>query len=137
MPKKAKRNPVLNLLQALVFLPPLAFALYFGALSLQGLGWIEIPTAVAAWDCWMCAALTTYGLVALFLVLAAISLVGVFIAIAAATSWLDRYGLLEDIITYMALVALVPLSLGVAYLLSSLPAAWWRALVRSWLCGNC
>ena len=134
---KAKRNPVLSLLQAIAFLPPIAFALYFGALRLAASEWLAVPPAIANWTCLVCSAITIYGSIAIFLVLAVIALASVYVAIAAATSWLDRYGMLEDIITYVSLVALVPLSLGVAYLLFEFPAAWWRAWVRSVLCNSC
>ncbi|MEO0947858.1 MAG: hypothetical protein AAFY11_06900 [Cyanobacteria bacterium J06641_5] len=137
MPKPTKRNPLWSVLRALILFPLLAFVLYFGVLSLATAGWIEIPATVANWRCLVCSALTLYGLIAIFLVLETLALAGVFVAIAAVTSWLDRYGLLEDIITSAALVALVPLSLGVTYLLFGFPAAWWRALVRAFLCGNC
>lgn len=135
---KAKRNLLPSLLRALVFWPPIAFALYFGILALgKTLAWLEVPAAITSWACSICAALIIYGLIAIFIILAVISLAGTFVAIAAVTSWLERYGLLEDAITYVLLVALVPLSLGIAYFLYQVPAGGWRSLVRSFLCSSC
>ena len=129
---KAKRNPAFVLLRATAILPPIGFAAYFLALH-----FLDVPAAIADLSCMVCRALTIYGLVVIFVALLVASLALLFLAIAAFTSWLDRYGLLEDIIVYFLLVALIPLSLIAANLLFAFPANWWRSWTAAAICNGC
>lgn len=130
--RKTKRSPLSNLFFIFFLLPVGGFALYFAAQK-----WLVLPPTVDELLCPVCTAAKIYGLTVIFLVLAIATLALTFIAIAAITSWLDRYGLLEDIITYVLLLALVPASLAIAYFLFRFPAGWWRTWVHTALCGSC
>ncbi len=129
--KTSKPNP-LRTLFFLVIGPPAAFGAYFLVLAN-----FSVPAVVARPYCGVCRALALYGLGAIFLGLTATAAIGLFVAVAAFTYWLDRYGLLEDIIVYALLVALLPLSLALAYFAFDLPAEWWRVWVSSLLCKDC
>lgn len=128
----AKRNPILALLRAIAILPPIGFAAYFLALHFG-----VATSTLARQVCPVCRALTLYGLVAIFIALATATLVLLFLAIAAFTSWLERYGLLEDIIVYVLLAVLIPASLAISALLFAFPANWWRTWTAVTFCQGC